>query len=105
MFDRYDPTSTIIELANPDAQDGMAYWILRHIRGVQATPDEESSLRQFGEKLVDKFGDVLQGDFGIQLEYDEFSNRIMDRMLEVRSLPQNNNRCNNRWHPTLIMIF
>ncbi len=92
VFDRYDPSSTMIELAKPDVEDGMAYWILRHIRGVPATPDEESSLRKFGTKLADKFGDVLQGDFAIALEYDEFSNRILDRMFEVRSLPQD--------HPT-----
>lgn len=88
-FEQFESSRSMLEFASPaDRNNGMAYWVLRHIRGVAVTEDEKSSATSFGRKLVHYFRDVIGGDFSIQRDYDLLSDRIMDRMFEVRRLPK-----------------
>ncbi len=87
-FDQFEPRVCSTEFVNPiDPTRSMAYWVLRHIRGVPVTEDETSSRVAFGRKLALKFGDILAGDFGVQKEYEHLHDRILDRVSEVRRLP------------------
>ena len=95
-FERYEPRLTSTEFIDPtDTNGGMAFWILSHILGIQIqVSDKNRPYYGYGKAIVDYCSDLLNGDFSVRKEYDKFKDRILDRMFEVRGLPQD--------HPTRI---
>jgi len=91
-FDRYDPSTCVVLLDAPTAPSkqwtGMSLWVLRHMRGVEGP--QNSSLDQFiaiGRILVERFDDLLTGEFSTVSDYPQIEKRILDRMFDADALP------------------
>lgn len=68
---------------------GMAFWVLRHIRGIAAVGSGvvPNPFVCIGELLTIGLLDVLSGDFSIRQRYDHLQSRILDHMSDIRELP------------------
>lgn len=91
-FERYDPSSVTVSLIDPKSdpahRNGMAFWILRQLRGATGlSKTTQDPFKCIGRILVEKFSDLLTGDFSIRRDYDQIEGRILDRLFEVRALP------------------
>ncbi len=74
---------------------GMAFWVLRQLRGVRGPHSSTNHpFATTGKLLVEFFPDLLTGDFSIQCEYERIKNRIGSQVLNVTALPLD--------HPTRI---
>ncbi len=68
--------------------EGMSLWILQHVLGFQmSVRDDADPSYEFGMSIVNHCDFLLRGDFAIRSEYDALEQRILDRMDDVRSLP------------------
>jgi len=91
-LDRHDSSSVTVSIIDPtddpDKKRGMAFWVLRQIRGIppgqKGAPDQ---FRQLGRTLAERFGDRLGGDFRCRIHYDSIERQIFDTLWTVRALP------------------